>query len=68
MYIRTMKNTTAVPADIVCPTHGATMGPSNAGTPEQAYCGQWFRCERCTTSVLIPSAGLVADLARMGSK
>ena len=34
------------------------------GTPEQKFCGTWFRCTdpRCQYTVLIPSEGLKAQL------
>lgn len=48
----------------VCPTHHRPMTAREPGTPEQAWCGQWFRCDepgtpRCLTTALIPSAGLI---------
>ena len=41
----------------ICPTHGP-MQKVPTGTPEQEWCGEWWRCELCTHSVLIPSAAL----------
>ena len=38
----------------ICPTHGP-MQQVPPGTPEQAWCGEWWRCDRCTHSVLQPS-------------
>src|SRR5574337_196169 len=46
----------------ICPTHGL-MQKAPPGTPEQKWCGEWWRCERCTNSVLIPSETLKASHA-----
>ena len=45
-----------------CPVHG-TMQLQQTGTPEQAFCGTWYRCDKCTHSVLLPSRQLQAALA-----
>lgn len=42
-----------------CPTHGP-MQKVPAGTPEQAWCGEWWRCELCTHSVLRPSENIMS--------
>jgi hypothetical protein len=35
------------------------------GTPEQAWCGTWWRCTRCTNSTLLPSIDLTKHLQGM---
>lgn len=40
-----------------CAQHGQ-MHIQPAGTPEQAWCGVWYRCQHCTNTVLLPSADL----------
>ena len=35
------------------------------GTVEQAWCGQWFDCTRCASSVLLPSSALQTSLDEM---
>lgn len=45
-----------------CKEHGV-MKPQKAGTKEQQYCGDWYRCELCTNSVLIPSPEVAAMYA-----
>lgn len=40
-----------------CDQHGQ-MELQKPGTPEQAYCGIWYRCARCTNTVLLPSAAI----------
>ena len=42
-----------------CEQHGQ-MEIQPAGTPEQAWCGVWYRCTRCTNAALFPSAALKA--------
>jgi hypothetical protein len=37
-----------------CQTHGPMLKVP-AGTPEQKWCGEWWRCELCTHTVLRPS-------------
>ncbi len=37
-----------------CPQHG-TMQKAHPATPEQKWCGEWWRCDRCTHTVLRPS-------------
>ena len=34
-------------------------------TPEQAWCGAWFDCTRCASSVLLPSSALQTSLDEM---
>lgn len=45
-----------------CQEHG-TMELQKPGTREQAFCGTWYRCTRCTNSVLFTSPELEAQLA-----
>jgi hypothetical protein len=48
--------------ELLCPAnalHGKLV-PSPAGTPEQAWCGSWYRCAKCGSSMLLPSADLKA--------
>ena len=40
-----------------CDLHGQ-MEHQTPGTPEQAYCGVWYRCSHCTNTVLLPSAAI----------
>lgn len=40
-----------------CDQHGQ-MAHQPPGTPEQAWCGVWYRCQRCTNTVLLPSAAI----------
>jgi len=40
-----------------CPTHGQ-MDLRQPGTREQAWCGTWYECPRCTQSVLLTSPEL----------
>lgn len=49
---------------IRCPQHGATMQQRPAFTPEQRFCGAWWRCEegRCQFTILYPSIELRAQL------
>lgn len=54
---------TAVAVLPECPTHGQ-MELQQPGTPEQAWCGVWYRCRHCTTSVLLPSANIQPALTR----
>lgn len=44
-----------------CPVHGQ-MQLQQAGTPEQTFCGTWYRCTQCTHSVLLPSQKLRSSL------
>jgi hypothetical protein len=44
-----------------CAEHG-TMELQKPGTREQAFCGTWYRCTRCTNSVLLTSPQLAAQL------
>lgn len=48
---------------IRCPRHGASMERSEARTPEQAFCGAWWRCseDRCGYTVLFDSPSLRAQ-------
>lgn len=49
----------------LCPTRGhGQMKPAEAHTREQQFCGEWWRCERCTNSVLMPSSELLAQLGQ----
>lgn len=48
----------------VCPSspdHGV-MTYRPGATREQEWCGTWYRCEWCTSSVLLPSPALLAHL------
>ena len=45
-----------------CPRHGP-MQIAPPGTPEQKWCGEWWRCEKCSHSVLRPSEELTASHA-----
>lgn len=40
-----------------CEQHGQ-MELQTPGTPEQAHCGIWYRCTRCTNTALFPSAAI----------
>jgi hypothetical protein len=47
-----------------CPTEGhGQMELRAPGTPEQAFCGVWYSCNRCHGGVLFMSEGLQAQLA-----
>lgn len=52
-----------------CPQHGP-MSPKPPGTPEHAFCGVWYTCTgpRCWYSELIPSPGLLAQLAEQRAR
>lgn len=41
----------------MCAQHGQ-MAVQPAGTPEQVFCGVWYRCARCTNTVLLESQQL----------
>lgn len=45
-----------------CAQHG-DMRLQTPGTPEQAFCGTWYRCDQCSNTTLLPSAELDAQLA-----
>lgn len=45
-----------------CPEHGQ-MELQKPGTREQEFCGTWYRCTRCTNSVLFTSPELENQLA-----
>lgn len=49
-----------------CELHGQ-MALQPPGTPEQAFCGTWYRCTRCTNTTLLASPGLNAQLAAQRS-
>lgn len=56
------------------PGHGR-MKLQKPGTPEQAFCGTWFKCEECEgaqrpgrKTIIIMSAGLKAQLAEQLAK
>jgi hypothetical protein len=40
-----------------CDKHGP-MEKQSPGTQEQQWCGEWWRCQHCTNTVLIPSKEL----------
>lgn len=44
-----------------CSVHGS-MELVAPGTNEQKWCGVWYRCTRCTSSVLLPSPKLTTHL------
>lgn len=46
-----------------CLEHGV-MELQKPGTREQEFCGTWYRCTRCTNSVLFTSPALEAQLAQ----
>ena len=46
-----------------CSVHGV-MELVAPGAPEQKWCGIWYRCQRCTSSVLLPAPELTAPRAR----
>ena len=47
-----------------CPIgHGPmVLRPIGQQTPEQRWCGTWWDCESCRSSVLIPSPELAAQM------
>ena len=49
-----------------CRRHGIymTLRPASRQTKEQAFCGTWYDCPEphCTTSALLASPGLMAQL------
>jgi hypothetical protein len=45
-----------------CQQHGP-MVQQEPGTPEQAFCGVWYRCTRCALTMLLQSEALTAQLA-----
>ena len=47
----------------VCPIHGDQLDLQKPGTPEQEFCGTWYRCPQCGYTVLYPSQELLLDLA-----
>lgn len=49
-----------------CEQHGQ-MEFAPSGSPEQAFCGTWYRCSRCASSVLFSSLGLTAQLAQQAA-
>lgn len=40
-----------------CDKHGPMLRRP-AGTPEQQWCGEWWQCQHCTNTVLVPSKEL----------
>ena len=61
------------PVAVECPCgHGPMARRDLAATPEQAWCGTWWDCPggpggtRCWSSVLVPSAELIAHLRAQG--
>lgn len=43
-----------------CPQHGPLgLRPKERQTPEQLWCGEWWDCEKCHYSVLVPSDELL---------
>lgn len=46
-----------------CPNGHGQMEFAKAATPEQAFCGTWYRCPRCHSSTLFQSPELRAQLA-----
>ncbi len=54
---------TALALRPACKRHGATeLRPLLRQTPEQRFCGVWYDCTRCGSSVLYPSKELEAEL------
>ena len=49
--------------------HG-TMEYRSGSTPEQVWCGTWYRCQapRCFNSTLYPSTALTAHLAGLAAE
>lgn len=45
-----------------CPTHKTTLTQRNPATYEQKWCGDWFDCQQCGYSTLIPSNELNVTL------
>jgi hypothetical protein len=46
-----------------CITHGVMeLRPTNGQTHEQRFCGTWYDCPKCSSSVLLPSSELLAQL------
>jgi hypothetical protein len=45
-----------------CTQHGP-MVQQEPGTPEQAFCGVWYRCTRCALAMMLQSEALTAQLA-----
>lgn len=43
--------------------NGLVLRPLSRQTPEQRFCGIWYDCPHCHFSKLIPSKGLLAQLA-----
>jgi hypothetical protein len=43
--------------------HGAMVLRTSPMTPEVAWCGTWYDCPKCSSSVLIQSPELQAQLA-----
>jgi hypothetical protein len=53
---------TALPMELPkCAEHGS-MELQPAGTQEQEFCGTWYRCSRCTNSVLLIPLGRDAQV------
>lgn len=50
----------------VCPIHGDQMDLHKPGTPEQEFCGTWYRCPQCGYSTLYPSVELLRQLVSQG--
>lgn len=50
-----------------CPAnadHGQmALRPIGRQTPEQRWCGTWYDCQRCSSSMLLPSPQLAEELA-----
>ena len=44
-----------------CKEHGPMLNEP-AGTKEQEYCGEWWRCQLCTNTILIQSIDLQSQL------
>lgn len=52
---------------LICPStkaHGPMMlRPITSQSKEQQWCGIWYDCPKCHSSILIPSEGLKTQLA-----
>ena len=51
------------------PTHGQMrLRPLDRQTYEQRWCGVWYDCERCHSSILLESVELKAHLAQLRTR
>lgn len=49
-----------------CPQHGEQLIHRPGSTPEQVYCGTWYKCPQCEYTVLFTSVELATEYRAAG--